>query len=137
MKKIQPAFFKKCSKCGFVWSERTTFISDPDLQMIGYQADFEELMAGLFLFLHVCGTSLAIAADAFQDLYDGPIFKARLNGTRECSGLCLHKNDLRRCRAKCECSYVREIVQVILKWPKKRPAAKQDNTTSWNSRPGN
>jgi hypothetical protein len=129
VKQRESAFFKKCTKCGFVWPERKAFISDPDLRMIGYQADFEELMAGLFLFLHTCGTSLAISADAFQDLYDGPVFTARLNGTKECSGLCLHKNDLRPCPAKCECSYVREIVQVILKWPKQGWAQKQHNKT--------
>jgi hypothetical protein len=87
--------------------------------MIGYQPDFEELMAGLFLFHHSCGTSFAVQADAFEDLYDGPMFTEKLRGTKECGGHCLHKNDLRSCPAKCECAYVREIVQVILNWPKK------------------
>ncbi|MFZ2198631.1 MAG: hypothetical protein WAV13_12900 [Thermodesulfovibrionales bacterium] len=119
MKKTQSVCFKKCSKCGFVWPGRTSFLNDPDLRMIGYQPDFEELMAGLFLFHHNCGTSLAIKADAFEDLYDGPMFKEKLRGTKDCGGHCLHKGDLSPCPTKCECAYVREIVQVILTWPKK------------------
>ncbi len=93
--------------------------------MIGYQVNFDELMAGMFLFNHVCGTSLAISADDFRDLYDGPMFTEKLNGTDTCDGYCLHESDLRPCPAKCECAYVREIVQLILKWPKQGSAIKQ------------
>lgn len=125
VKRIQSVCFKTCSKCGFVWPERASFLSDPNLRMIGYQVHFDELMAGLFLFDHICGTALAIQADDFQDLYDGPMFTERLNGTKECEGYCLHKNDLRPCPAKCECAYVRKIMQVILSWPKQELAAKQ------------
>jgi hypothetical protein len=88
------------------------------LRLIGYQVHFEELAAGLFLFDHSCGTSLAIEAKQFQDLYSGPIFTERLTGTEECEGRCLHENDLGPCRAKCECAYVRGVVQVILNWRK-------------------
>jgi hypothetical protein len=93
--------------------------------MIGYQPLFEKLTAGLFLFNHSCGTTLATPAEAFQDLYDGPIFTERLNGTEECGGHCLHEDDLGPCPAKCECAYVREIMQVILNWPKPGLAVKQ------------
>ena len=118
--------FKKCSKCGFVWPERASFLDDPNLRLIGYQADFEELMAGTFLFNHTCKTTLAIKADDFQDLYDGPMFTERMEGTEECGGHCLHKDDLRPCPMKCECAFVREIVQVILNWPKQGSACSGD-----------
>lgn len=111
--------FKKCSKCGFVWRKRDSFLGDPTLHMIGYQANFDELMAGLFLFTDRCGTTFSIEAYEFRDLYGGPIFTERLNDTEECEGYCLHKDDLRPCRAKCECAYVREVLQSILKWPKR------------------
>ena len=110
--------FKKCSKCGFVWPERASFLSDPCLRMIGYQANFNDLMTGLFLFTHICGTTFSVPAGDFRDLYDGPVFTGRLNGTKECAGHCLRKDDLRPCPAKCECEYVREILQSILNWPK-------------------
>jgi hypothetical protein len=86
--------------------------------MIGYQVNFEDLKAGLFLFNHSCGTTLSVAAEEFQDFYDGPMFVERLDGTSECGGYCVHERDLRPCPASCECAYVREIMQVILKWPK-------------------
>ena len=40
--------------------------------------------------------------------------------TTECPEFCLHKSELRPCPAKCECAYVREIIQVIKDWPKKK-----------------
>lgn len=119
MDKPQLTLFKKCSMCGFEWHGRLSFLSDPKLRMIGYQANFEELMTGLFLFTHICGTSFSVPAEHFEDLSRGPIFLERLNGTEECPGYCLHKNELRPCQVKCECAYVREIVQVIRSWPKR------------------
>ena len=125
MNKKQSMFFKKCPKCGFVWTEKASFLNDPDLQLIGYQVDFDELLAGLFLFHHLCGTSLSIKADVFEDLYNGPMFTERLKGSKECGGHCLRKNDLSSCPVKCECAYVREIMQVILHWPKQGLAVKE------------
>lgn len=95
-----------------------SFLSDPKVRMVGYQVDFDELMAGLFLFNHSCGTTFSVRAGDFQDLYKGPIFMERLNGTEECQSYCLHENDLHHCPAKCECAYVLEITQVVSKWPK-------------------
>ncbi len=118
-KRLKP--FKTCTVCGFVWPGRSSFLSDPGVRLIGYQAHFEELTAGLFQFNHSCGTTLSIEAYDFQDLYDGPIFTEQLSGTDECRGYCMDKEDLRPCVAKCECSYVRELLQVILNWPKSQP----------------
>lgn len=125
VKRMHQMSFKKCSKCGFIWYQRAAFLSDPNLRMIGYQAYFDEPLTGLFLFNHTCGTSLAIKAGDFQDLFDGPMYTERLNGTEKCGGHCLHKSDLSPCPQECECSYVREIVQVILKWPKQEISVKQ------------
>jgi hypothetical protein len=116
--KPQSTSFKTCTKCGFVWPERLSFLSDPQLRIVGYQVDFDELVAGLFLFNHSCGTTFSVKAGDFRDLYNGPIFKERLNGTEKCPSYCLYQNDLHPCPAKCECAYVLEITQVVLKWPK-------------------
>jgi hypothetical protein len=102
-----------------VWHGRTSFLSDPTLRLIGYQVHFQELTAGLILFNHNCGTTLSVQAKAFQDFYEGPMFTERLTGTEACQGSCLHEDDLRPCPAKCECAYVREVLQVILQWPKR------------------
>ena len=118
MDKPQLTSFKKCSKCGVVWPERFSFLNDRMLRMIGYEADFDKLMAGLLLFARACGATLSIRAGDFQDLYDGPMFIGRLNSTEEFTDYCLNENDLRACPAKCSCAYVREIVQIISNWPK-------------------
>ena len=111
--------FKKCPPCGTKWMNRDDFLGDPDIEMIGYQADFEELTAGLFLFNHICRGTLAVNAGIFQDLYDGPILEERIEGTEACLGYCEHEDELRPCPNQCECAYVREIIQVIRHWPKK------------------
>ena len=109
--------FKKCPLCGFVWPSREDFISDPRVSLAGYQVNFSDLVAGLFLFNHSCGTSMAVPAGQFQDLCNGPMFEEPLTGGEDCPGYCLRQDELRPCPAKCECAYVREIIQIIKNWP--------------------
>ena len=111
--------FKRCTLCGYVWATREVFLSDPTLRLNGYQAFLEDLILGLFLFTHgSCGTTLAIEAKDFADLYDGPIFEQRLTGTDKCRGYCLSREELGACPNECECAWVREVLQVVKAWPK-------------------
>ena len=110
--------FKCCPNCGFQWSQRVDFLGDPNIVLIGYQVNFRELNAGIFLFNHTCNGTLGIHALDFSDMYKGPIFEERLTGSDPCPGHCLHEDDLRPCPAKCECGYVRHILQLIRAWPK-------------------
>lgn len=110
--------FKKCSSCGQGWVTRENFFEDPALKLIGYQVNLDHLEEGYLLFNHSCGTTLSVIAGAFKDLYHGPIFSERLTNTDECPQYCLRKAELRACPAKCECAYVREIIQIIKNWPK-------------------
>jgi hypothetical protein len=112
------AIFKVCPKCAAQWPTREDYLGDAGLRLIGYQANFQSLEAGILLFNHSCGTTLAIMAEDFKDLYDGPIFVERATGSSECGGHCLHKEDLGPCPARCECAYVRHIVTLIRTWPK-------------------
>ncbi len=66
--------------------------------MVGYQVDFDELKAGLFLFTHSCGTTLSVCAGDFQDLYNGPIFVERLNGTESARASVCTKMNFARVR---------------------------------------
>ena len=88
--------------------------------MIGYQVQFVEQKEGLFLFNHTCNTTLSVKASNFLDLYHGPMFGERLTASETCSGHCLRQEDLQPCPEKCECVYVREVIQIILNWPKER-----------------
>ena len=105
--------FKTCTRCGFVWPDREAFLRDRSLTLIGYQVNFEALREGFFLFNHLCGTSLALEAGAFSDLYDGPMFLERKTGGDGCAGHCLHESDLEPCPQQCECAYVREVIRII------------------------
>jgi hypothetical protein len=113
--------FKICTMCKKKWKEWDLFLCDPLVEMIGYQADIDDLEYGLFLFNHHeknCGSTIAIRVHAFKDLYKGPVYSQCLLGTEDCHELCLHKNNLDPCPAKCECSYVRDLLQTVKNWKK-------------------
>jgi len=111
--------FKQCPACGHRWPGRDDFLSDSELELVGYQVNYKELTAGIFLFNHVCKGTLAIYAEEFRDFYDGPLFTERLTDGPECSGYCAHKSNLKPCPNECECAFVREIIQKIKAWPKR------------------
>jgi hypothetical protein len=113
--------FKKCSLCAHIWPTRAEFLADPNIRLEGYQVNFGDLTAGIFIFTHStmkCGTSLGLEAGRFADLYKGAIFEERMEGTRDCSGMCNHSGVLDPCRKKCECAFVREILQIVRNWKK-------------------
>lgn len=111
--------FKQCTCCEFPWSSRNEFLQDANTELVGYQANFCQLELGYFLFNHLtCQSTIAIPAGLFKDMYDGPLFSQRLTGTEVCQGFCEDMDALEPCEAKCECAYVREIMQIIRKWPK-------------------
>ena len=105
--------FKTCPNCNKGWETRSDFIYDPEIEIIGYQVHFKNLDKGFFLFNHSCKGTMSIQVDAFSEMYNGPIFKNRLTGTDQCSEYCLHESNLKPCPEECECSYVREVIQII------------------------
>ena len=113
----KPAF-KKCPMCGFEWATRDQFLSDPDIQIIGYQVNFEYLDQGILMFNHSCHGTLAMTAETFLDLYDGPVFSERATGGEACPAYCLKEDEFRACPAQCECASIREVIQIIKTWPK-------------------
>jgi len=110
--------FKRCTKCKHKWDTREAFLSDADIDLIGYQTDFRELKEGLFLFNHTCGTTIVIKAQFFIDLYDGPIFNEQLADSEKCLGYCQIRNNLLQCPLKCECAFVRSVIGIVKDWPK-------------------
>jgi hypothetical protein len=106
--------FKKCGHCEEEWITRSEFIVDKTIQLIGYQAHFEELELGLLLFNHTrCKSTLAVKAALFTDLYTGPVFSERKTGQKDCPGFCLEIKNLSPCYAQCECAYIRELFSII------------------------
>ena len=113
------SIFKKCTCCGNPWFTREEFLSDNQLDFVGYQVNFANLELGYFLFNHLlCQSTIAIPAGMFKDLYDGPIFAERKTGHEDCPGYCNDRDVLAPCGTECECAYVREIIQIVRRWPK-------------------
>lgn len=110
--------FAECSSCGHKWIGRDDFLQDADIAIHGYQVNYDDLLAGTFLFNHSCGATLAVSVRHFNGLYEGPIFKDRLTGSSDCPGYCLYQDQLDLCSNRCECAYVRNIIDIIRKWPK-------------------
>jgi hypothetical protein len=110
--------FKKCNVCKSSWESRENFLSDPDVEIIGYQANFSEPNEGLFLFNHICGTTLSAQVKVFGTLYDGPRYKEILTGSEDCKGLCLNEKDSSLCIAECNLAFAREIIKIIRNWEK-------------------
>ena len=121
--------FKTCPLCSKPWTSRQEFLKDGDIELVGYQVDFEEVALGLFLFNHnTCKTTLAIQARQLKDLYLGPMFKERKTGQKECPGHCLRRSALDPCPAECECAWVRGLLQIIRNWPKSTAAPRVENS---------
>jgi len=111
--------FKTCT-CGTPWKKRHGFLADPSIRLVGYQVHFKQLELGLFLFNHLsCGTTLTLPAESFLDLGSGPVYSDRRTGEEDCPAYCLRVENLSPCPAKCECAYIRDVLQVILGWPKR------------------
>lgn len=114
--------FKECTSCNVVWQDRKDFLEDPFVRLVGYQVNYGDLQAGLFIFNHEteeCGTSLGIEAGKFIDMHTGPIFETRRVDVENCPGYCSHKKMLDPCNRKCECAYVRNVLEKIRDWPKR------------------
>lgn len=110
------AVFKECPCCSDVWATRDDFLSDPALNLNGYQMCRPDLEYGLFLFTHLkegCYSTLAIKVLSFLDLYSGDRYYEDKSSFPECPGYCMEVSSLERCGAQCECAYVLEITHVI------------------------
>ena len=105
-------YFKRCSVCGQSWSTREHFLKDAEIELIGYQPDFDELADGTLMFNHVafgCGTTLELEIGDFEDLVAARRHGRRLDGTEECHGHCLRIRNLERCEAQCDNAWARQV----------------------------
>lgn len=111
--------FKICNSCGHQWETIESFLSDPDLEVAGYQTFFSNLTLGLFLFNHSCGTTIAIEADLLLDLYKGTFHQERQPvKDRNCPGQCLTENMLSPCSDTCKCAFISKSLDILKNWEK-------------------
>ena len=108
--------FKECPMCTTVWESRDDFIADATLVLDGYQVNFDHLSLGLFYFTHNvtgCFTTMALPAGEFFDLNPVKPHTVRKTLSSECPKYCLHKNNLQKCPAVCECAFVRDVMSTV------------------------
>ncbi len=122
--------FCRCTGCQTKWDSRESFLLDKFTALNGYQVNFQNLAVGWFLFTHKCAScnsTFSVPAGLFFDLYNGPIFTERKTETEECPEYCLQPANLQPCPAHCECAFVREVIQLILRTQKvhSKPAGKK------------
>jgi hypothetical protein len=112
--------FKICNSCGKQWETREGFLSDPEIEVTGYQTFFSNLKVGLFLFNHSCHTTLSIESELLLDLYKGPFHHDRnpVKG-RKCPQKCLTENYLSPCSDTCKCSFISKLLSILKNWEKK------------------
>jgi len=111
--------FKECASCGTTWTDLNDFLEDPAIRVVGYQAHFEILEAGLLLFNHNCGNTLALYLTQVAGLYGGMIFRRCRRDAGSAPEFCLYDEVLRPCPVLCECAFVDEILRIISLWPKR------------------
>ena len=114
---VNPSF-KSCSNCETSWKSIDAFMQDPSIELVGYMPTFEDLVNGLFLFNHNCGTTLALKVGQVEYLYEGPVYRENKHGASECPGYCQNKTDFSPCPEKCSCAFVRDTMHTIKQWPK-------------------
>jgi hypothetical protein len=111
--------FKSCPNCNRTWQSHEDFLDDPEIEVIGYQVQFNSLEEGLFLFNHhTCKSTLSILSGKFTGLYNGQRYVENLRGTENCPEYCLFQSNLEPCPEKCECAYIRNVIDQIKNWKK-------------------
>ncbi len=111
--------FKICKSCGYQWKTRETFLSDPNVEVLGYQIFFSNLKLGVFLFNHSCHTTLAVEADLLLNLYKGSFHYERKPGkARSCPGVCMNENFLSPCSDECRCAFISKMLNILKNWEK-------------------
>jgi len=99
------------------WRTRQDFLADKTIKLNGYQVSFKNIEAGLLLFTHMldeCRTTMGVPVSEFLDFYRGERFTENKALSPECPRYCIDKNRLDRCSARCECAFVREIIQHVV-----------------------
>ena len=109
--------FRTCGSCGQAWPSWEAFVCDPDVRLLGLQAILKLPDANLLVFEHCCGSSVSVLASRFrQFLPDSQDFSGRssLRGTDQCSGHCLHLENLQQCDQPCINARDRRLILRLL-----------------------
>ena len=115
---VEPAAhpFQTCGSCRRAWPDWDSFVLDSAVRLLGLQFEITHPDVNLLVFEHGCGSSISILSRRLRHLLpeaepgDPP---ARLMGTDQCRGHCLHLEDLEACDAPCSNARDRELILLV------------------------
>lgn len=113
------AAFKKCHNCGYEWKEREELLTDPAIELLGYQVDTIHCKDGLILFNHRCQTTLAIKLSLLGDLCVAKICPHKKNGRGYRPSASLRSKAFPAAPQTDQESHVSEILKIVRAWPKR------------------
>ncbi len=117
--KVQPSreAFRTCGSCRQVWRSWQDFVRDPGIRLLGLQAIADLPHANLLVFEHRCGSSVSVLASRFRqylpDSQDSSAWSS-LRGTDQCSGHCLHRENLQQCDRPCITARDRRLILQLM-----------------------
>ena len=113
--------FQTCGSCGRAWPTWDRFVLDPAVRLLGLQSEITNPDVNLLVFEHGCGSSISILSKRLRHLLPEPEPgdpPARLLGTDQCRGHCLHLADLAACDAPCSNARDRELILLVQRMKK-------------------
>jgi hypothetical protein len=105
--------FKTCGSCSFVWTDWRSFVLDPGVRLLGFQAVPGLPDANALVFEHRCGSSVSVLASRLRHLLgpeDRGVDLPLLYGTETCHGHCRLVSDLASCDRPCSNARDRRLI---------------------------
>lgn len=110
--------FRTCGACRRRWFDAMSFLTDPDLAIVGLQVAPHLPEANLLVFEHACGSSVSVRTARLRCLLPDPAqgesWPDRF-GTEDCRELCRCLDEWAACDRPCANARDRELLRVILR----------------------
>jgi len=110
--------FRTCGACRRAWPTATSFLTDPNLSIIGLQVAEHLPEANLVVFEHGCGSSVSVRTSRLRFLLPDPGEGSEatdLFGTEHCQGLCRQQAEWAACDRPCVNARDRHLLQILLR----------------------
>ncbi len=110
------AMFKVCGSCRRAWPTWESFVTDPEVRLLGLQSRASLPEATVLIFEHWCGSSVSILTSRLRYLvphHPGAKWPC-LRGTDQCPGHCEDFSDHGRCVEPCRLALDREILAIAV-----------------------
>ena len=113
---VADAMFKVCGSCRRAWPTWESFVTDPEVRLLGLQSRASLPDATVIVFEHFCGSSVSILTRRLYHLvphHPGAKWPS-LRDSEECPGHCWDFSDHGRCVAPCRHALDREVLAIAV-----------------------